>query len=168
MIFKEGKVVEKIQGADPRKLQAAVKKLAAEAEGGSSGFGASGSGGDWRVGDLPRGYSDVTDQVDIKGLELLNADSEFGGVRVLVDSSKPTGLQKGKAAVGKEKDWVESDTDEQLMLFMPFQSTLKIHTLQVRSRLLVPRMNSCTEAPSIFRWSMVQLFISVTRMRYNY
>jgi hypothetical protein len=28
---------------------------------------------------------------------------------------------------------VESDTDEQLMLFMPFQSTLKIHTLQITS-----------------------------------
>jgi PITH domain len=132
MIFKQGQVVDKIAGADPRKLQAAVKKLAAEAEGGSSGFGASGSGS-WRVGDLPRGYSDVTDQVDLKGLELLNSDSEFGGVRVLVDQSKPTGLLKGKAATGKDKDWVESDTDEQLMLFMPFQCTLKVHTLQVLS-----------------------------------
>jgi hypothetical protein len=133
MIFNQGQAVEKIKGADPRKLQAAVKKLAAEAEGGSSGFGASGSGSGWRTGDLPRGYSDVTDQVDLKGLELLNSDSEFGGVRILVDQSKPTGLQKGKAAAGKDKDWVESDTDEQLMLFMPFQSTLKVHTLQVSS-----------------------------------
>jgi hypothetical protein len=146
MIFKQGQVVEKIQGADGRKLQAAVKKLAAEAEGGASGFGASGSGSSWRVGDLPRGYNDVTDQVDLKGLELLNADSEFGGVRVLVDQSKPTGLQKGKAAAGKEKDWVESDTDEQLMLFMPFQSTLKVHTLQVRLReyTLAKNRKSCT------------------------
>jgi hypothetical protein len=133
MIFKQGQTVEKVTGADPRKLQAAVKKLAAEAEGGSSGFGASGSGSTWRIGDLPRGYSDVTDQVDLKGLELLNSDSEFGGVRVLVDQSKPTGLQRGKAATSEKKDWVESDTDEQLMLFMPFQSTLKVHTLQVDS-----------------------------------
>jgi len=35
--------------------------------------------------------------------------------------------------VSKEKDWVESDTDEQLMLFMPFQATLKVHTLQITS-----------------------------------
>ncbi|PBP22656.1 thioredoxin [Diplocarpon rosae] len=136
MIFKAGKVVEKIKGADPRRLQEVVKKLASEAEGGSSssGFGgATGSGSDWRVGSLPRGYSDVTDQVDIKGLELLNADGDFGTVRVLVDSSKPTGLQKGKAAASSEKDWVESDTDEQLMLFMPFQSTMKVHTLQITS-----------------------------------
>ena len=131
IIFKQGTLVDKIQGADGKKLQAAVKKLAAEAEGGSSGFGgASGSGSNWRTGDLPRGYNNVTDQVDVKGLELLNADSGFGSVRVLVDDSKPSGLKKGKA-VAEKKDWVESDTDEQLMLFMPFQSTLKVHTLQV-------------------------------------
>ncbi|CZT47399.1 related to thioredoxin-like protein [Rhynchosporium secalis] len=136
IIFKSGQVVEKIKGADPRKLQDVVKKLAAEAEGGpsSSGFGgATGSGSSWRVGALPRGYSDVTDQVDLKGLELLNADREFGSVRTLVDSGKPTGLQKGKVAAAAGKDWVESDTDEQLMLFMPFQCTLKVHTLQVTS-----------------------------------
>jgi hypothetical protein len=135
IIFKQGQVVERVQGADPRKLQAVVKKLAAEAEGGSSssGFGGpSGSGSSWRKGDLPKGYSDVTDQVDLKGLELLNSDSEFGGVRVLVDSAKPTGLQNGKESE-KAKDWVESDTDEQLMMFMPFQSTLKVHTVQVRN-----------------------------------
>jgi len=136
MIFKAGKQVEKVTGADPRKLQDVVKKLAAEADGGSSslGFGGpSGSGSGWRKGDLPKGYGDVTDQVESKGLELLNSDSQFGTVRVLVDGSKPTGLLKGKAAASKEKDWVESDTDEQLMLFMPFQATLKVHTLQITS-----------------------------------
>ncbi|KAF7878850.1 hypothetical protein EAF04_000053 [Stromatinia cepivora] len=134
MIFKEGKQVEKVQGADPKKLQDIVKKLAAEADDSgdsSSGF-ASGSG-NWRTGALPKGYSDVTDQVDIKGLELLNADSEFGGVRTLVDTNKPSALSKGKGADSKAKDWVVSDTDEQLMLFVPFQSTLKVHTVQITS-----------------------------------
>jgi hypothetical protein len=129
MIFKQGKQVEKV-GPDPRKLQEVVKKLAQEADGGSSGFGGSSGSGDWR-GDLPKGYNDVSDQVEVKGLELLNADSEFGTVRALFDEKKPTGLQKGKAAADA-KDWVESDTDEQLMMFMPFQSMLKIHTIQVR------------------------------------
>jgi len=133
IIFKQGQVVERVQGADPRKLQTVVQKLAAEAEGSSSGFGGpSGSGSSWRIGDMPKGYGDVTDQVDVKGLELLNSDSDFGTVRVLVDSAKPTALQNGKGAE-KNKDWVESDTDEQLMLFMPFQSTLKVHTLQITS-----------------------------------
>jgi hypothetical protein len=130
MLFEQGKVVEKVQGADPRKLQAVVQKLVHAAEGSSSGTGASSGDSGWRIGNLPKGYNDVTDQVDIKGLELLNADSQFGSVKTLFQSSKPTGLQKGKAEE-KTKDWVESDTDEQLMLFMPFQSTLKVHTLQV-------------------------------------
>lgn len=140
MIFKQGNVAEKIQGADPRKLQTVIKKLAAEADGGagSSGFGASGSGSSWRKGDLPKGYNDITDQIEIKGLELLNADSEFGSVRVLIDGAKPSGLNGGKAAVSEEKDWVESDTDEQLMMFMPFQSTLKVHTIQVRNHTHFP------------------------------
>ncbi|KAH8814263.1 PITH domain-containing protein [Hyaloscypha sp. PMI_1271] len=156
MIFKQGQTVEKVTGADPRKLQAAVKKLAAEAEGGSSGFGASDSGSTWRIGDLPRGYSDVTDQVDLKGLELLNSDSEFGGVRVLVDQSKPTGFQRGKSAASEKKDWVESDTDEQLMLFMPFQSTLKVHTLQITS--LPPPAEDDEEVP--MRPKTVQIYIN--------
>ncbi|RAL63100.1 hypothetical protein DID88_004184 [Monilinia fructigena] len=134
IIFKEGKQVEKVQGANPTVLQDIVKKLVAEADDSgdsSSGF-ASGSG-DWRIGTLPKGYKDVTDQVDIKGLELLNADSEFGTVRTLVDTNKPSALSKEKEADSKAKDWVVSDTDEQLMLFVPFQSTLKVHTIQITS-----------------------------------
>jgi len=34
---------------------------------------------------------------------------------------------------------VESDTDEQLMLFTPFQSTLKIHSIQITSQPPQPR-----------------------------
>jgi len=133
MIFKQGKAVETVQGADPKKLQHVIKKLVAEADGGSGGegFAAPGQTNSWRKGDLPKGYNDVSDQVDVKGLELLNADSEFGGVRILFDESTPTALLNGKATTEK-KDWVESDTDEQLMMFLPFQSMLKVHTLQVR------------------------------------
>ena len=90
-----------------------IKSLAAEAENesGSGGFGESGSsgGGHWRGAGLPRGYTDATEHVDVRGLDLLNADSEFGGVRTLFDSSQPTALKKGKgAATGSDtqKDWV--------------------------------------------------------------
>lgn len=131
MVFRGGERVEKL-GPEPRKLQDVIKKLVAELDG-SQAYGAGPSGSvDWRKADLPKGYSDVTDQVDVKGLELLNSDSEFGGVRILVDASKPSALDsKGKSGESK-KDWVESDTDEQLMMYMPFQAQLKIHTLQVR------------------------------------
>ena len=133
--------MESIKGADPRKLQAVVKKLSAEAESdGANGFGAAtgSTGSTWRAASLPKGYSDITDQVDIRGLDLLNSDSECGTVRTLFDGSKPSSLEdskgKGKSnGDADKKDWVQSDTDEQLMLFVPFMSTLKVHTLHITS-----------------------------------
>jgi hypothetical protein len=135
MVFKQGQPVEKILGADIPKLQTVVRDLASMATTGVASGSGSGSSSGWRSGALPKGYKDVSDQVEVKGLELLNADSEFAGVRILFDSSKPSGLDtKGKTSSDGGKDWVESDTDEQLMLFMPFQATLKVHTLKVISR----------------------------------
>jgi hypothetical protein len=129
MIFKQGREKQRIRGADPKALDKAVKELAEEAakvpEGGSAG----GSGG-WSAFAAPKGYSDVTDSVDVGGLDFLNLDSEAGDKRCVFDSSKPASL--GGSAEGK-KDWIESDTDEQLMLFIPFQSTLKAHTLHITS-----------------------------------
>lgn len=133
MVFKQGEPVETIKGADGQKLQRVVRELATMSTGLGSSSGSSGS--NWRSGELPKGYKDISDQVDVKGLELLNADSNFSGVRVLFEGSKPSGLDmKGKASKDENKsDWVESDTDEQLMLYMPFQAILKVHTLQVGS-----------------------------------
>ena len=149
IIFKNAGIVESIKGADPRKLQAVVRKLSAEADSdGANGFGETSSSGSapWTATDLPKGYSDVTDQVDIRGLDLLNSASECGNARTLFDNSKPSSLDKrndkGKGpANGAEdqKDWVESDTDEQLMLYVPFMSTLKVHTLYITS--LPPKDN---------------------------
>ncbi len=138
IVFRDGNEVDRVQGADPPKLQAILKKLNTEIESAGnagessiSGAGASastGTGPVWRGAELPRGYKDITDQVEIPRCELLNVDSDVGGVRVLFAPDKPGALSGGKKT---EKDWVESDTDEQLMLFIPFQSMIKLHTLQV-------------------------------------
>ena len=151
MIFKNKQAVSTIRGADPSKLSEAIKKLAAEADSDSSGgFGnTSSSGSTWLGASLPKGYSDVTDQLDVKGLDLLNSNSDYGNARTLFEASKPSALNKngkgkGKSGEGSKKDWIESDTDEQLMLFMPFQSTLKIHTVHITS--LPPRSSETTSA----------------------
>jgi hypothetical protein len=78
----------------------------------------------------------VTEQVDPRGLDLLNADSDFGTVKTLFETSQPSTLNKGKgAATGSEdnKDWVESDVDNQLMLYVPFMANIKVHTIQITS-----------------------------------
>lgn len=139
IVFKDGKIYEKIQGADPNKLRQVVTKLAGDlTSGGASGSSSSGggggggaSGGAWRGAELPRGYGDVTDQVEPKGCELLNADDDAGSVRVLFDGAKPSALDKKEGV----KDWVESGSDDQLLLFMPFQSVIKLHTLHVGGHL---------------------------------
>jgi hypothetical protein len=136
IIFKNNQQIRKFSGSNPQHLSDAIKSLAAEAEsdGGSGGFGGSSSsgGGAWRGAGLPRGYTDCTEQVDVRGLDLLNADSDFGGVRTLFETSKPSSLSKGKSSADT-KDWVESDVDNQLMLYVPFTSTLKVHTIQITS-----------------------------------
>ncbi|KAL1595762.1 Thioredoxin-like protein 1 [Paraconiothyrium brasiliense] len=137
VIFKNGNQVSKFTGQNPQQLSDNIKKLAAEVESGEGGFGeasgSGGSGGRWLGAGLPRGYTDVTDQVDVRGLDLLNSDSEFGGVRTLFDTTQPSSAGKGKAAGESTKDWVESDVDEQLMLYIPFNANLKIHTIQITS-----------------------------------
>jgi hypothetical protein len=145
MVFKHAKPVETVRGTNLRQLMAAVKNIAAEAD--ASGSSSGGFGGDaWLGASLPRGYQDVTHLVDLKGLDLLNSDSEFGDARTLFAEGKPSALggagkgkgkgkagEAGPAAEAAKPDWVETDTDEQLMLYMPFQATLKVHTLLITS-----------------------------------
>jgi hypothetical protein len=136
--------VTRVSDGSPQQLSDAIKRLAKEADsepsirGGASSSAS--SGGTWLGAGLPRGYHDVTDQVDVRGLDLLNADSDFGTVRTLFETTAPTSVGKGKAAASSsesKKDWVESDVDEQLMLYIPFSATVKLHTIQITS--LPPR-----------------------------
>ncbi|KAJ5701761.1 hypothetical protein N7488_009309 [Penicillium malachiteum] len=135
IVFENGNKKQTVAGADPRKLNEVIQTLASEAtKSDASGTAESSSSGIWSGATPAKGYSDVTDQVEIKGLELLNRDTERGEARVLFDKNKPSGLSgKGKGKAESKSDWVESDTDEQLMLYIPFNSTLKVHSLHITS-----------------------------------
>lgn len=137
MIFKNGRETKRIRGADPKALDAAIKSLADEAASSSSSSGEASSSlsssGTWAGASLPRGYSDITDSVDQLNLDFLNVSSEAGGARAVFTTGAPSALNKGKSKDAGTKDWIESDTDEQLMLYIPFQSTLKVHTLHITS-----------------------------------
>ncbi|EAQ92870.1 hypothetical protein CHGG_01105 [Chaetomium globosum CBS 148.51] len=158
IIFRNGKVADKVQGADPMKLQSVVKKLSEEVQnmgsgdGEASGSGSGSGGSNWRGAGLPRGYTDITSQIELRYCELLNVDPDAGGVRVLFDTAKPSALSGGKSAT---KDWVESDTDEQLLLFMPFQAMLKLHTLQITS---LPPSDDDDEEDAPLRPRTIKLF----------
>ncbi|KEQ85119.1 DUF1000-domain-containing protein [Aureobasidium pullulans] len=131
MVFKNGRETQRIRGADPKALDAAVKSLASEAESSSADAASSSSSGTWIGASLPRGYSDITDSVDLLNLDFLNVDSEAGGARAVFNTAQPAALSKAKSS--GDKDWIESDTDDQLMMYIPFQSSLKVHGLHITS-----------------------------------
>lgn len=136
MIFKNGRETKRIKGADPKALDAAIKSLAAEAASSSSNDASSSSvssSGTWVGASLPRGYSDITESVDQLNLDFLNVSSDAGAARSVFTTAPPSALSKAKSKEEDSKDWIESDTDEQLMLYIPFQSTLKVHTLHITS-----------------------------------
>ena len=152
LILKSSREHKRVTGASPQALQDAVQQLAREADSvdtsaGSSNDGATGSGETWLGAQIPRGYSDITDQVDVRGLEILNVDNAHGTARTLFDAKAPSGFRDGK----DKKDWVESDTDEQLMLFIPFNSTIKIHSLQITS-------GAKADAEEVMRPKTIKLF----------
>ncbi|KAL7928099.1 PITH domain-containing protein [Trichoderma chlorosporum] len=149
LLFRSGKVIHKVQGANPVELKAVIEKLASELETLAEGLA---SGGIWKGAEIPRGYSDITDQVESRGCELLNADDEAGPVKVLFESSQPSALRQDASA---SKDWVQSGSDDQLLLFIPFQSSIKLHTLQITS--FPPEGNSDVSRPGV-----IHLFINRT------
>jgi len=146
ILFSNGKVVDRAEGASAASLQKFVQKIQKTIESAKNGGPSGGDNSDagfWRGAALPRGYTDITSQIELRRCELLNIDSDIGSVRVLFDSGKPSALSGGD---GTAKDWVESDTDQQLMLFMLFQSMIKLHTLQITS--LPPTDDDDDEVPT--------------------
>ncbi|KAJ5804745.1 uncharacterized protein N7518_001048 [Penicillium psychrosexuale] len=137
IVFKNGRVNQTVKGANPAQLNQIVQKLASEASQTDDAAGAgegSTSGELWLGSTVAKGYSDITDQVNVKGLELLNRDTDTAEPRALFNSSKPSGLAaNGKGKAAGQADWTESDTDEQLMLYIPFNSILKVQSLQITS-----------------------------------
>ncbi|KAH8167826.1 hypothetical protein CIB48_g449 [Xylaria polymorpha] len=156
ILFRDGSVVGKVKGVNPQDLRALIEKLSIDIESGGEGSSGSGSGSGglaWRGADLPRGYTDISDVADVRGLELLNADTDFS-VRTLFNKSKPSSLGKNPST-GDEKDWVESDTDEQLLLFIPFNSASKLHTIQITS---LPPTDSDDDEDAPMRPKTIKLF----------
>ncbi|KAF1815009.1 thioredoxin-like protein [Eremomyces bilateralis CBS 781.70] len=156
--------VARVQGANAKELQAAFDTMTANVPQPAVGVPSASTSkqeGSWKGSSIPRGFTDATEEVDIRGLDLLNADSEFGGARTLFDLSAPTSLNKGKSKdsssqAGSSKDWVESDIDPQLMLYVPFNSTLKVHSIHITS--LPPSSEGSDEIP--MRPRTIRIFVN--------
>lgn len=92
MIFKNARKTASIEGADPQRLSAAIRQVAEEANKIDAAVDdTAGSSSGWIGASLPRGYYDVTDQIELSGLDLLNWDSSKGGSRTVFANTKPQG-----------------------------------------------------------------------------
>ena len=146
LAFKNGTIVSRMSGV--QELVKAIRGLLGHLSSGSSSSGASGSSGGAAAGAedsnvshhwlgaaiTTKNYSNITSNIEDTRLDILNANTALGGPRRLFEGTKPSALDnKGKGKAEEKGDWVESDTDEQLMLFVPFQSAVKLHSIQITS-----------------------------------
>jgi hypothetical protein len=100
----------------------------------SADGGASSSDSYWLGAPITaKNYSNITSSVETSGLDIMNANTAIGSARILFEGTKPSGLSNKGKGKGEVNDWVESDTDEQLMLFVPFQAAVKLHSVQITS-----------------------------------
>lgn len=163
VIYKNGEVLREVKGAEKEALTNAVMVgvRAASGEAGESSDAAGDDDQTWLGAPAPRLYQDITDEVDVKGIDMLNRDDEAGPGKCLFDNHIPRTIA---AAKGKEKeailpDWVQSDTDEQLIVFIPFQSSTKVHSLHITS---LPPYSDDDEAP--MRPKTIKLFTNHTHI----
>ncbi|KAI9346177.1 galactose-binding domain-like protein [Obelidium mucronatum] len=103
--YKGGELVGSMKGADPRQLQALVDQHQGPQD------GASGSGG---PSSGPHGA--LTEFIDMRQVECLNQSDDH-----------TVGSIFGKDS----KQFLESDVDEQLILVVPFNQVVKVHSLVI-------------------------------------
>ncbi|EZF25674.1 thioredoxin [Trichophyton rubrum D6] len=139
IVYHHGEILREVKGAGKEALTTAVMAgvQVANGEVPTASKEISDEGSTWLGAPAPRTYQDITDEVEVKGIDMLNRDDEAGAARSLFDSQIPRTLAvanaKGKENEPINPDWVLSDTDEQLIVFIPFQSSTKVHSLQITS-----------------------------------
>ncbi|TGZ78879.1 DUF1000-domain-containing protein [Ascodesmis nigricans] len=92
----------------------------------------------WLAKPPPGNFVNLTDHIEKTHLDIMNANSDFGSIRTLLEPAAPSTLSTSSDTPSPppndhKKDWVESDTDEQLMLFLPFQTAVKLHSIHITS-----------------------------------
>ncbi|KAF3904591.1 Nephrocystin-3 [Orbilia brochopaga] len=97
----------------------------------------------WLGAALPQGYVDLNHMIQKSHLEALNTRHEFGTVTEIFQPSPPASMPRGpvkrlftQPAAEKLKsttDFIVSDVDEQLMIFIRFISPVKVFSLQFTS-----------------------------------
>jgi len=148
LVFKSGAIIRRMSGVG--ELITSLPDLIGGFEtpaGGAPAGASKASDSSWLGAPISvKNYLNITQSIELSGLDILNANTSLGGARALFEASKPS---------GKGADGVESDTDEQLMLYVPFQAPVKLHSIHITS-LASANEDDDDEAPS--RPRIIKLF----------
>ncbi|KAF9916922.1 Thioredoxin-like protein 1 [Linnemannia zychae] len=103
--FKANKKIAEMKGANAAQLETLIKQHQGPVEEGGAGSGAP----------LVAGYYDVTDQITLNQVDCLNQQT----------------TNNVKNALKNDEAYLESDVDEQLIISIPFNQAVKLHTLRI-------------------------------------
>ncbi|KAK3821473.1 MAG: PITH domain-containing protein [Benniella sp.] len=112
LFFKANTQIGKLQGANSKELHNLIKQHQGPVEEAGEGSG-SGSGS----GSVPlvAGHSDITDQITLNQVDCLNQQTA---------NPVQNALKAGDA-------YLESDVDEQLIIYAPFNQSVKLHSIRI-------------------------------------
>ncbi|KAF9995038.1 Thioredoxin-like protein 1 [Entomortierella chlamydospora] len=104
--FKANKKIAEMKGANAVQLETLIKQHQGPAE---DAGGASGSGS------LVAGHSDISDQITLNQVDCLNQQT----------------ANHVRNALKADETYLESDVDEQLIISVPFNQAIKLHSLKI-------------------------------------
>lgn len=108
-LFKASKKIAEMRGANPTQLEALIKQHQGPADDVSGGAG-SGSGAP-----LVAGHSDMSEQITLNQVDCLNQQT----------------ANHVRNALKADETYLESDCDEQLIISVPFNQAIKLHSLRI-------------------------------------
>jgi len=103
LFFNNGQRVDEVKGANAAKIEQTIKKHLASAVAADESDPVK----------FPPGHVDITEHVDKKQCECLNQNNEH----------------KWDNIFKNDNSFLESDTDEQLLIYIPFSQAVKIHSV---------------------------------------
>ncbi|KAG0358563.1 Thioredoxin-like protein 1 [Podila minutissima] len=108
--FKASKKVAELKGANPTQLEALIKQHQGPVDDASESGSSSGS-----VAGLVPGHNDLTDQVTLNQVDCLNQQN----------------VKNVRNALKTDETFLESDVDEQLIISVPFNQSIKLHSIKI-------------------------------------
>lgn len=115
-LFKKSKKVGEMRGANPQQLAILIEQNAGEpASAASSGSGSAAAAEKY----IPSGYENINSYVTMNQIDCLNQK---------LNRTVKSVFQSAASATGE--NYLESDVDEQLILSIPFNQAVKLHSIK--------------------------------------